>query len=289
MKKPQLFILLAALLVLVLLWAFGSTVSHKKVSHEGHNHDAPAVSTDLSSSSFSIDSALISTKKALNPAQSAFVSQLEENIGKAPGGEEKIHAYHQLSQYFKDSVRAFLPFAWYTAEAARLENSEKNLNFAGHLFLNNVQEVHQADMKQWMALQAKDLFERSLNINPQNDSAKVGLGATYMFGGISNAPMQGISKIREVIDKDSTNVYAQMTLAMGSLMSGQTDKALQRLLTVHRLDGRNLQAVLLLADLYERQGDKNQALQWYSKALPLITDHDEMKTALQERINTLKN
>ncbi|MCH5689582.1 hypothetical protein LWM68_38345 [Niabella sp. W65] len=69
-----------------------------------------------------------------------------------------------------------------------MENSEKNLNFAGHLFLNNLQNVENGEMAKWMALQAKDLFERSLKLNPDNDSAKVGLGSTYMFGGISNAP-----------------------------------------------------------------------------------------------------
>ena len=33
------------------------------------------------------------------------------------------------------------------------------------------------ERRKWKALQAKDLFERSLQINPQNDSSKVGLGA----------------------------------------------------------------------------------------------------------------
>src|SRR5690606_10402656 len=140
-----------------------------------------------------------------------------------------------------------------------------NLNFAGHLFLNNVQHVENAEMAKWMALQAKDLFERSLKQNPGNDSAKVGLGATYLFGGISNAPMEGIAKIREVVTKDSTNVYAQMTLAMGSLMSGQTQKAEERLVIITRLDPQNLQALLLLADIYEKQGEKQKAVSYYQK------------------------
>lgn len=50
-------------------------------------------------------------------------------------------------------------------------------------------------------MQAKDLFERSLTINPANDSAKIGLGACYLFGEISPTPMEGILKIREVAEK----------------------------------------------------------------------------------------
>ena len=95
----------------------------------------------------------------------------------------------------------------------------------------------------WKALQAKDLFERSLKINPDNDSAKVGLGACYLFGNISANPMEGIAKIREVVEKDSTNIYAQMMLVKGSLISGQIDKAITRLQTVNRLHPENIEAI----------------------------------------------
>ena len=97
--------------------------------------------------------------------------------------------------------------------------------------------------RRWKALQAKDLFERSLKINPDNDSSKVGLGACYIFGNISATPMEGILKIREVVEKDSTNIYAQMMLGNGSLISGQYDKAITRLQTVDRLQPDNVEAI----------------------------------------------
>src|SRR5690606_8570605 len=122
-----------------------------------------------------IDSALLSAKEKLPLSGITALNQLESAITTAPDSVQKLHAFHQLSGYWKDSIKAFVPYAWYVAEGARLENSEKNLNFAGHLFLNNVQHVENAEMAKWMALQAKDLFERSLKQNPGNDSAKVGL------------------------------------------------------------------------------------------------------------------
>jgi cytochrome c-type biogenesis protein CcmH/NrfG len=133
-----------------------------------------------------------------------------------------------------------------------LENSEKSLTFAAHLFLENLQQQDNAALIKWEALQAKDLFERSLKINPDNDSSKVGLGACYLFGNISTNPMEGIAKIRQVIDEDSTNVYAHMILAKGSLISGQVDKAIERLQTVNRLQAGNVEAILMLAEVYER-------------------------------------
>ncbi|HEX7846731.1 MAG TPA: tetratricopeptide repeat protein, partial [Chitinophagaceae bacterium] len=142
-------------------------------------------------------------------------------------------------------------------------------------------------LRQWKALQAKDLFERSLKLNPDNDSSKVGLGACYLFGGISSAPMEGIAKIREVVDKDSTNIYAQMTLAKGSMMSGQYDKAISRLQTVNKLDPSDAEAILMLADVYERTGDKKNAVAWYQKSLPFVNRKDA-KAEIEKMIVELK-
>ena len=167
-----------------------------------------------------------------------------------------------------------------------MENSEKSLTFAARLFLDNLQNDESAQRRQWKALQAKDLFERSLKINPDNDSAKVGLGACYMFGGISVTPMEGIAKIREVVEKDSTNIYAQMMLIQGSVISGQYDKAISRLKMVNRLEPANVEALVLLADLYERTGDKSNAVTWYRKSLQFIKQPG-VRAEIEKRIKEL--
>ncbi|HVE61707.1 MAG TPA: tetratricopeptide repeat protein, partial [Chitinophagaceae bacterium] len=155
-------------------------------------------------------------------------------------------------------------------EAARLENSEKSLTFAAQLFLNNLKTERNQALKNWKALQAKDLFERSLKLNPGNDSAQVGLGATYLFGNIGDNPMEGILKIRQVAEKDSTNVYALMTLGEASVLSGQSDKAIERFQKIVELQADNLEAILSLADIYEREKNKEEAVKWYRRSLPLI-------------------
>ncbi|HWJ27921.1 MAG TPA: tetratricopeptide repeat protein, partial [Flavisolibacter sp.] len=153
------------------------------------------------------------------------------------------------------------------------------------LFLDNLASEERPAYKQWAALQAKDLFERSLKMNPNNDSSKVGLGAVYLYGGIA-MPMQGIGMIREVADRDSTNIYAQMTLGQASIASSQLDKAVDRFKTVIRLQPDNAEAVLLLAETYEQMGDKNSAIGWYKKSLPLIKI-PELKKEVEARIAEL--
>lgn len=236
---------------------------------------------------YSTDTVLVLSKSRLTPAQLLQVQALE---GKIPGDTmqttQKMEAYHQLAHFWREDVRLFEPYIWYESEAARLENSEKSLTFAAHLLLDNLQQEEDEQLRRWKALLAKDLFERSLILNPQNDSARVGLGACYLFGSISAMPMVGIRQIREVVQRDSAFVYGQMTLAKASLLSNQPDKAAERLLTIIRLQPNSLDAHLLLAEVREQQGDKAEAISLYQSCLKL-TELKALKKALEERIQEL--
>lgn len=286
MKKPQWITIGVAILLIIGIFFFGRTVPPKKIiavdthnENDGHDHGA--------ASNISIDSILNVAKKQLSTEQVTRLSMLENSISRGDVKAQQLKVYHQLSHFWGDSMQFFPPYAWYEAEAARLENSEKTLTFAAHLFLENLQQEQNPDLAKWEALQSKDLFERSLKINPDNDSAKVGLGATYLFGNISANPMEGLSKIMEVVEKDSTNTYAQMTLVKGSLISGQIDKAISRLQTVNRLHPENIEAILMLAEVYERKGEKAVAADWYNKSLQYIKRTDA-RTEIEKRIAELK-
>jgi len=290
-KKPQWITIGLALSLVGVIFIFGRTVPTKKIV-------APASPEEVNSSpgtqaGISKDTILAMAKMQLSPDQAARLSKLENSLsdrqsGISPGDlkEQQIHVYHQLSRFWSDSAHIFEPFAWYEAEAARLENSGKTLTFAARLFLDNLQNDEVAQRRQWKALQAKDLFERALKINPDDDSAKVGLGACYLFGSISATPMEGILKIREVVGKDSTNIYAQMMLVQGSLLSGQYDKAIDRLQMVIRIEPANAEAILRLADLYDRTGEKARAVEWYRKSLEYVK-RPEARVEIDKRIKEL--
>ena len=288
MKKPQWIVIASALIAVAAIYSFGSIVPSKKnksvtenqqhTADDGHDHGEMTLSTDT---------ILAIAKKKLSTEQVIRINTLENSITRGDVKGQQLAVYHQLSHFWKDSARQFAPYAWYEAEAARLENSEKTLTFAAHLFLDNLQQEYEPALVRWEALQAKDLFERSLKLNPDNDSSKAGLGACYLFGNISATPMEGIAKIREVTERDSTHVFAQMLLAKGALLSGQTDKAVERLQRVHRLQPENLEAILMLADIAERTGDKANAITWYEKSLPFVNRADA-KAEVEKRIRDLK-
>jgi tetratricopeptide (TPR) repeat protein len=275
----------AALLLVIGLYAATSNPIFGYHPKKSEPVAAMPATADAHSNELSIDSILLHAREGLTPRQQTRVNQLESSLQQATG-EDKLHINHQLSQYWKDSIRMWEPYAWYTAEAARLENSEKSLTFAAHLFLNNLKAEDNPALKHWKGHQALDLFERSLKINPANDSSAVGLGAVYLFGNVSPNPMEGIQKIRQVVERDSTNAYAHMTLGHASVLSGQMDKAIERFTKVATLQPRNLEAVLSLAEAHERQGNKAEALKWYRQSLS-IANIPGLKEEVEKRISAL--
>ena len=282
MKKPQWITLATALILVAILYMFGRVVPEKKTNTTRQ--------PDLADNPVSIDSILFDAKKRLDATQIVRLNALENSVVRGNVNEQKLKAYHQLAHFWADTGQIFEPYAWYEAEAARLENSEKSLTFAAHLFLQNMRGENDQPLRTWKALEAKDLFERSLKINPQNDSSIIGLGACYIFGGISATPMEGILKVRAVADKDSSNIFAQEVLGHGSMYSGQYDKAIARFETVYRLSKKNedtqLEACLMLAEAYERKADRLSAINWYKKSLMLIKNQ-EVKKEVNKRIDEL--
>ena len=86
-------------------------------------------------------------KKQLSPEQVVRLNTLENSISRGDVKDQQLKVYHQLAHFWGDSARIFEPYAWYEAEAARLENSEKSLTFAAHLFLDNLQNEEDAATK----------------------------------------------------------------------------------------------------------------------------------------------
>jgi tetratricopeptide (TPR) repeat protein len=290
-KQSQWTTLSVGAILTIIIFLFGRTVPSKKPIVVAPD-EAVAPATDVSPiATISIESLLDKAKKQLSPEQVAHLASLENKVAyQAPDSRSRaqiLGIYHQLEHFWGDSVGFFPGYAWYKAEGARLENSEKSLTFAAHLILNNIENDPNPDpaLIKWKALQASDLFERSLKINPDNDSSAVGLGASILFGNTSS-PMEGIKLIRGVAEKDSTNIFAQMTLVKASLLSGQFDKAITRLHTVCRIQPGNLDALLLLADLYEQTGDKAAAAATYRKSLPYIP-RPNAKAEVEKRIAEL--
>lgn len=268
------------LVIVIILLVFGRT-SEKK------HAQVSLIEAKL----FDIKGLIDSNKRKLTPSQAIYLSKLENNISRGDVPAQQIAAYNNIANFWKDSIRAFEPYAFYTIEAAKLDNSEKTLTFAARLMLDNLKHEQDEAKLNWETTETIELFERALKQDPENDDLKIGIGSAYVYGkgraGDPQATMKGIQQLLSVVRKDSNNMQAQMVLGVGGLISGQYDKALERFKKIVLKEPNNLEAVAYLADTYAAKGDKAEAVKWYNVSKQLMNNAQYSKE-VDERIKQLK-
>lgn len=280
MKKQQIILVSGGFLLLILLFFFGNTIPPKKPA-------AVAADTPHQEKKLDTEKLLTHAKERLTPQQLEKVTSLENSVKRGDVKNQQLAVYRQLASFWRDTIKLFEPYAFYIAQTAKLENSEKSLTFAAHLFLNNLKTETDPPMQNWLASTAKDLFEQALKVNPGNDSSKVGLGACFIFGNISENPMEGIAAVREVVQRNPDNLFGQMILGLGGVKSGQFDRAIERFTIVADKQPDNLEAILNLAEAYDQKGDKANAIKWYTVVKEKISNSEAQKE-LETRIKALK-
>ena len=279
MKKPQLIVIFLATLICVAVIIFAPRTQKGGPGAGKENIENQPISTQT---------ILDGAKTALTSSQKISLLSIENQLNTAKAPADRAAIYRQLSKFWADSAQRIEPYLYYTYSAALLENSEKSLTFAAQLLVDNLatQEAPPA-IQNWIAANAKVLLEKALVINPNNDSTKINLGACYLFGNISDNPMQGILKVKEVVDKNPQNIYGNMILGLGGKKSGQYPKAIERFLNILKLEPNNIEAMVNLAECYELSDQKFLAIEWYTKMKGML-NNPEAKDAIDKRITALK-
>jgi len=279
LRKPQLILILSGLLLFSVLYFFTPRFTAKESNTPSQSTENQVVTTE---------SILNTAKLALSESQKISLLSIENQLIKAKNAQDSLKSYKALTKFWADSAQKLAPYLYFSYSAALLENSEKSLTFAAQLLVDNLLTPDAPPaILPWIAGNAKVLLEKALVINPKNDSAKINLGACYLFGNLSDNPMQGITKIKEVVDKDSTNAYGQLILALGGKKSGQYDKAIERFLTVINIQPNHIEAMIHLAECYELTDQKALAIEWYTKVSNSV-NIPEAKEAISKRIKELK-
>ena len=284
MKKQQLILTGIGILLISLLFFVGTIVANKETTV------IPSAAKSLTPQ-FSLDKYLLTAKQKLPVNQQNYLANLENSVKRGDVREQQIKAFNQLSVFWKDSAQVLDLYNYYAAESAKLVNSEKNLTFAAQLILRDLRNEEDLAKRGWKAEEAISLFEKAIELNPINDSLKVGLGSCYVFGkgmaGDAQSTMKGIQQLLQVVKKDSANMQAQLVLGIGGVISTQFDKAVDRLQTVVKNEPANIEAISWLADAYAGKGDKPNALKWYEISKRIINNPAYSKE-VDERIKLLK-
>jgi tetratricopeptide (TPR) repeat protein len=282
--KKQFILAGAGLILVSTLFFFGRTTANKK-------NVADTEESKIPEKIFDIQQFIAQEKGKLSPDRAVFVSNLENSVSRGDVLLQQIKANEALANFWKDSIKLYEPYAFYTSSASKLVNSEKNLTFAARIFLENLRGEKDEAKLSWETKEAIDLFERAIKLNPNNDDLRIGLGSAYIYGkgrnGNAAETMQGILELVNVVKKDSTNMKAQLMVGVGGLVSGQFDKAIVRLQKVVTAQPDNAEAVAYLADAYAGKGNKAEAVKWYTVSKRLIND-PHYTEEVDARIKTLR-
>lgn len=137
------------------------------------------------------------------------------------------------------------------------------------------------------ALTAKSIacYKRALSINDKNNDTKIQLAQAIVESG-SGSPMEGIQILRDIVAQDSNHLEANIALAKFALVSGQNEKAVQRLERIEKIYPSNADILFLLADAYKGAGNTAQAKETLKKCILIVKD-DSLKTALTRYMNDI--
>jgi tetratricopeptide (TPR) repeat protein len=211
----------------LILFYFGKTTTEIKPT--------PPIKPEASNQ-FDVQQFILQEKQKLSPERSKSITEIENSYVQTTDNSKKIIGFNTAANFWKDTAQNFKLFAFYKSEAAKLDNSEKNLTFAAQQFLTLLRDEHDEAMLAWESDEAIRLFQEAIKLNPNNEDLKIGLGSSYVFGkgrnGDPQETMKGILELLGVVRRDSTNMKAQLVLGIGGYVSGQYDKAIPRLTKV---------------------------------------------------------
>ncbi len=274
---------MSATILVLALFLFGKTNKAKSIATVTGENNTPAA--------FNIDTYIEKEKEKLSPQTNIKLTNLEQAVKRGDVLNQSISANEALATFWKDSAKLNDLYIYYKSCAAKLENSEKNLTFAARLYLNSLRTEENEVKLAWKANETIDLFKKAIAINPNDDDLRIGLGSAYIYGkgrsGNAQQTMEGILELLAVVRKDSTNIKAQQMLGVGGILSGQYEKAIDRLIKVVTAQPNNAEAVAYLADAYAGKGNKVEAIKWYNISKRLINDA-HYTTEVNERIKNLK-
>ena len=104
----------------------------------------------------------------------------------------------------------------------------------------------------------------------------------------SEAPMQGIMMLRQVLEKEPGNVKANLALAVFSVVSGQYEKAFDRFQQVLNAEQKDEGAAEFLAQVYAQEGKIDMIIGSMTEYKTMVED-DGIQSQVDDIINELNN
>ena len=264
MKNNQFLFLLVAIGLIGLIYFFGSTKPPQNTTSKTADH----ANTEAISATFSFDSLKTVFLNQMNTKNASTITNLEKQLTNSTTALQS-GVYDKLVRLWKAADKLNMA-AYYFGEKAKLENSEKNLNFAGQLHLDLMHEAPYQGLQIWEAKQAISCFDQSLQSNPNNDTVKMALASCFIQG--VGETMKGVQILLGIVKEHPDHVPANILLGKMAVQSQQFDKAIVRLERLKTIEPKDTEVLYFLAEAYKGKGEKEKAIVLFEQCKKLVNN-----------------
>lgn len=212
-------------------------------------------------------------------------ANIAEQTRIAEAADAGVFAIAQLANSW-DSLGFRLMAANYLEKVANKVNDENSWYRAGQKYYEFSALTEDTGMMIYATNKAIYSFEKVVALNENNIEAKNSLAICYIKDDLDI--MKGVQILKDIVNRDSTNIQANYTLGMLSMRSGQMDKAVQRFETLTKLNPTNPDFYYFLGQCYMSLENKNQAIKAFETFQKLVPDMDAKKN-IETTIINLKN
>jgi tetratricopeptide (TPR) repeat protein len=279
--------LVVAVALIAFLYLAGNTVppAKKPLADSQRPNSGGAVSPGAGAvTAISFDTLLAQSRARLSVIATDSLKNIEKEIAATRDSSRMAVLFTQLAKVWENS-KQMQASAYFYSRAAKLENSEKKLTFAGQLFLRLMEDENSPTIQMADAVEAAKCLEQSLVLNPGSEDAKLSLATAYIEG--TGEPMRGVQILLGIIREKPEDISANMLLGRMSVQSGQFDKAIGRFETVLKNNPQNKEAMFFMAQAFEGKGDKKKAIEMLEKCKKLVND-PQFSSEIDQKINSLK-
>jgi len=274
----------ASVALIVLLYLGGNTIPPKNSFATKNGHNPNTSNRPSQPPPVNVDSIIAEAKNNLQQSESEEITALEAQLSKLKDSSVMLPVFKNISSFWnaKNNIKIG---AYYNGIVAKLENSEKSLNFAARLFLDLLEDEDNPSFRSWEAGEAALLSERSYKLDSTIEETKLSLATAYIEG--AGEPMKGVQILLAIVNQKPKDIPANLLLGKMSIQSGQWEKSITRLQTVLMQDSGNKEALYFLAEAYKGTGNKEKAIETLQKCKKLV-NNPEFDRKANEEINSLK-
>lgn len=200
-------------------------------------------------------------------------SDIQQNINKwlakATNNNDTVALDSLIDQY--EELQQFNFSAYYHTLKAEIKNNKESWVLAGdRQYSVSQNNAYDSAFNHILLDKSINSYNKALEFDSNDLDIKTKLGEAYMMN--AEQPMQGITMLLDVVKQDSMNVNANLALGKFGIVSGQYDKALNRLEKVLSLQPDNKEALLLAAEAATNIGDLTYAIDKLERSKKLIED-----------------